>query len=76
MLLLFSALNLFRHNLISALDLENFEFSQTYLCFWDKLERCNSYLRWFVDNPTVTKNDDAFKYVVDDFTNDGGGVYI
>jgi bleomycin hydrolase len=70
---MFSGLNLFRHTLIRALDLENFEFSQTYLFFWDKLERCNSYLRWFIDNPGVTnKDDECFIYMVENFTNDGG----
>lgn len=69
---MFSGLNLFRHNLIRALDLDGFEFSQTYLFFWDKLERCNSYLRWFIDHPEVEKNDNAFVYMVDGFTSDGG----
>ena len=69
---MFSGLNLFRHSIIHALDLENFEFSQTYLFFWDKLERANSYLNWFIDHPTITKDDDAFIYIVDDFISDGG----
>ena len=69
---MFSGLNVFRHTLIQALDLENFEFSQTYLFFWDKLERANTYLRWFVDNPNIPKDDDSFIYMIDDFTNDGG----
>ena len=70
---LFSGLNLFRHTLIRALDLENFEFSQTYLFFWDKLERANSYLRWFIDNPGLSNDeDDSFVYIVEDYTNDGG----
>lgn len=69
---MFSGLNMFRHAVIHALDLENFEFSETYLFFWDKLERANRYIRWFIDHPEVTPKDDAFKFEIDDFTSDGG----
>jgi bleomycin hydrolase len=69
---MFSGLNLFRHSVIKALDLENFEFSETYLFFWDKLERANRYLRWFIDNPDVNKEDEAFKFMVEDYIGDGG----
>ena len=69
---MYSGLNLFRHSVISALDLENFEFSETYLFFWDKLERSNSYLRWFLDHPNVSPMDRSFTCMVDDYTSDGG----
>ena len=46
---LFSGLNIFRHLVIRALNLENFEFSETYLFFWDKFERSNSFLNWFAE---------------------------
>lgn len=69
---MFSGLNMFRHNIIKALDLDNFEFSETYLFFWDKLERANRYLRWFIDHPDVTHTDDSFKFMVDEYTGDGG----
>lgn len=69
---MFSGLNMFRHNVISALELENFEFSQTYLFFYDKLERCNSYLKWFIDHPTVETGSQEFYFIVGDFMSDGG----
>ena len=70
---MFSGLNMFRHNVIKALDLENFEFSETYLFFWDKLERANRYLRWFIDHRhEVTTEDESFKFMVDEYTGDGG----
>lgn len=69
---MFSGLNIFRHSIIKALELDNFEFSETYLFFWDKLERSNRYLRWFIDHPDVTPSDEAFKFIVDDYTSDGG----
>lgn len=69
---MFAGLNIFRHSIISALDLENFEFSETYLFFWDKLERSNTYLRRFIDNPDIESNCKEFDYIVDDYTGDGG----
>jgi bleomycin hydrolase len=69
---MFSGLNMFRHNVINALELENFEFSETYLFFWDKLERANRYLRWFRKHPNISPTDDAFKFMVDEYTSDGG----
>ena len=69
---MFSGLNMFRHSVIQALNLENFEFSETYLFFWDKLERSNSYLRWFIDHPKIESTDIAFTYMVDSYMTDGG----
>jgi len=70
---IFSALNTFRHMLINALNLENFEFSQTYLFFWDKLERSNTYLRWFIDHPNAKPGDRDFTFFISDYnTSDGG----
>jgi bleomycin hydrolase len=69
---MFAALNTFRHVMIRALNLENFEFSETYLFFFDKLERCNSYLRWFIDNPDASPGDRSYDYMIMDYLGDGG----
>jgi bleomycin hydrolase len=69
---MFAALNTFRHILINSLDLEDFEFSETYLYFWDKLERSNFYLQWFIDNPTSNLGDKNFDYMLNDYMGDGG----
>jgi bleomycin hydrolase len=69
---MFSGLNMFRHILINALNLENFEFSETYLYFYDKWERCNSYIQWFIDNPKVDPNDLYFDYMTGVYMSDGG----
>lgn len=69
---MFSGLNMFRHSVIKALELDNFEFSETYLFFWDKLERANRYLRWFMNHPTVDSSKESFKFMVEDYTGDGG----
>ncbi len=41
---LFSALNTFRFEIIKRWNLEDFELSQNYLFFWDKIERSNYFL--------------------------------
>lgn len=69
---MFAALNTFRHLMIKALDLENFEFSETYLFFWDKLERCNSYIRWFIDHPNEELGGRAYDYMLTQYMCDGG----
>lgn len=75
---LFSGLNMFRHHVIKALDLTNFEFSETYLYFWDKFERSNSYLQWteeyILKNKVINTDDHFYKYLVDreSWMSDGG----
>lgn len=41
---MFAALNTFRAKAAKALNLENFELSQNYTMFWDKLEKANYFL--------------------------------
>ena len=69
---MFAGLNMFRHSVIQAMNLENFEFSETYLFFYDKLERSNSYLRWIIDNPDSKPGDRDFDYMVESSLQDGG----
>jgi bleomycin hydrolase len=69
---MFAALNTFRHLIINALDLDNFEFSEVYLFFWDKLERSNSYLKWFIEHPEEKPGSRAHEYMITDYMSDGG----
>lgn len=50
---MFAGLNTFRHMVIKALNMKNFEFSETYLFFWDKFERSNSFLLYVLDTLDV-----------------------
>ena len=68
---MFSGLNVFRHSVIQALNLENFECSETYLFFWDKFERANTYLQWFIDTETVI-TDQSFQFMTNSVMCDGG----
>lgn len=70
---IFAGLNVFRHNVMAALDMNNFEFSETYIYFWDKFERANTCLQWFIDNhETYTIEHRVFDYMLRDFMTDGG----
>ena len=56
---LFSAANVLRERVAKELDLENFQLSQSYLAFWDKLERCNYFFENILetaDRPTDERN--------------------
>ena len=46
---IFAALNLFRGETVKALDLDSFEFSQSHLMFWDKVERSNFFLETMIE---------------------------
>jgi bleomycin hydrolase len=52
---LFAGLNLFRVEALKRLNVEQFELSQNYLLFWDKLEKANYFLETILatlDEPT------------------------
>lgn len=50
---LFAALNLLRYGISQKLKLEEFEFSQNYLFFWDKFEKSN----YFLENIIATAHE-------------------
>ena len=46
---LFAGLNMLRLEAMNKMNLENFELSQSYLMFWDKLEKANYFLESIID---------------------------
>ena len=46
---LFAGLNTLRPAIIAKHNLDGFEFSQSYLQFWDKLEKSNLYLEYMIE---------------------------
>jgi len=46
---LFAGLNTLRPAIIAKHNLDEFEFSETYLQFWDKLEKANLYLEYMIE---------------------------
>lgn len=57
---MFAALNNFRHKLNKDFNLLDFELSQTYTFFWDKLEKSN----YFLENIIKTKDEDIDSRIV------------
>ncbi len=46
---LFAGLNVLRYEVIQKYDLDEFEFSQNYLAFWDKMEKANRFLEYIIE---------------------------
>ncbi|XP_037937785.1 bleomycin hydrolase-like isoform X2 [Teleopsis dalmanni] len=71
---LFAALNCIRLPFIKQFNLDEFEFSQGYLFYWDKIERCN----YFLNNIVLTANrgekvdSRLVSFLLQDPTSDGG----
>lgn len=71
---IFALLNSMRIPLVKTYTLEEFEFSQSQLFFWDKIERCNFFLSNVVE---ITKRGEQidgrlFSFILQDPTSDGG----
>lgn len=71
---LFAALNVIRLPFIKHFNLEDFEFSQGYLFFWDKIERCNFFLNNIVETAARNEPIDGrlVSFLLADPSNDGG----
>lgn len=71
---LFAALNCIRIPFIKAYNLDEFEFSQGFLFYWDKIERCNYFLTNIVE--TAERGEDVsgrlVSFLLSDPTCDGG----
>ncbi|XP_010114491.1 PREDICTED: bleomycin hydrolase, partial [Chlamydotis macqueenii] len=71
---IFSCLNAMRLPFMKKYNIEEFEFSQSYLFFWDKVERCYYFLNAFVE--TAQKNEPVegrlIQFLLSNPTNDGG----
>jgi bleomycin hydrolase len=69
---LFAGTNLLRASLVKKLKLKNFEFSQNWLMFWDKLEKANYFLESVVDTADRDIDDRTVATIMDNCVNDGG----
>jgi bleomycin hydrolase len=77
---IFAFLNIIRYKMIKKYKLApDFEFSQNYLFFFDKLEKANYYLTYIIDTydvsvQTIQSNDKVVKliHILDNLTDDGG----
>ena len=69
---IFAALNVLRRQVVKKYKLENFEFSQSYLFFWDKLERMNYNLECIIKTREEATDSRLVQHLLDDPTCDGG----
>ncbi|XP_044142745.1 bleomycin hydrolase [Bufo gargarizans] len=71
---IFSCLNVMRLPFIKKFNLEEFEFSQSYLFFWDKVERCHYFLNAFVETAHLNEPIDGrlMQFLISNPNNDGG----
>ncbi|MBR3306992.1 MAG: C1 family peptidase [Lachnospiraceae bacterium] len=69
---IFAALNTFRYEIIKKYKLENFELSQNYLFFYDKLEKANYYLENVIKTADEPLSGRLFCYINADPICDGG----
>ncbi len=69
---LFAGLNLLRVGVMRETGLKDFEFSQNYLMFWDKLERANYFLEAMIETASRDVDDRTVAFLLDTVAGDGG----
>jgi bleomycin hydrolase len=69
---LFAALNVLRPAMIKTYKLKNFEFSQNYLFFWDKMEKANTFLERIIETAGKTLSDREMHILLRSPIGDGG----
>ncbi|KAI3353901.1 hypothetical protein L3Q82_005108 [Scortum barcoo] len=71
---IFSCLNVMRLPFMKKFNIEEFEFSQSYLFFWDKIERCYYFLQACVETAQRKEPVDGrlVQFLLSNPTNDGG----
>ncbi|MBC1586790.1 aminopeptidase C [Listeria seeligeri] len=69
---MFAALNTFRHKLNGTLGLKDFELSQNFINFWDKLEKANYFLENIIETANEDENSRLVSWLLDTPQQDGG----
>lgn len=69
---LFAGLNLFRVGAMKKMKLKEFEFSQNYPMFWDKLEKANHFLEAVLDTADRGADDRTVAFLLRHPVDDGG----
>ncbi|MDQ7823083.1 MAG: C1 family peptidase [Candidatus Eremiobacteraeota bacterium] len=69
---LFAALNLLRPRMMKKYHVDNFEFSQNYLFFWDKMEKANLFLETIIATRDLNIKDKKLRFFLSDPFADGG----
>ena len=69
---MFAGLNLFRVGAMKKMKLKEFEFSQNYTLFWDKIERANYFLETIIETAARPVDDRVVAFLLKEPLNDGG----
>ena len=69
---MFAGLNLFRVGAMKKMKLKEFEFSQNYTLFWDKIERANYFLETIIETAAQRVDDRAVAFLLAEPLGDGG----
>ena len=69
---MFAGLNLFRPDARKILNVKEFEFSQNYLMFWDKIERANLLLEAIIETADRPVDDRTVAWLLQRSIEDGG----
>jgi bleomycin hydrolase len=69
---LFAGLNLLRVGAMKKMGLKDFEFSQNYAMFWDKIERANYFLEAVIETADRDADDRTVAYLLQSVLDDGG----
>jgi bleomycin hydrolase len=69
---MFAGMNLLRVGAMRKLDLKEFEFSQNFVMFWDKVERANYFLEAIIETAGRDLDDRTVAHLLDSVADDGG----
>ena len=69
---IFAATNLLREKIANDLEIENFELSQSYIAFYDRLEKVNYLLETVIELREVDHDDRTLTYILKSGLSDGG----
>ncbi|MCX6601338.1 MAG: C1 family peptidase [bacterium] len=69
---LFAGMNMLRQGVVKRYKLEDFELSQSYMAFWDRLEKSNVFLEFIIETRTRDLMDREVDHMLDEPVDDGG----
>ena len=69
---IFAGCNIIREKVASKYHLDNFELSQSFVAFYDKLERANYYMESLMSLPEKNKDNRLFYHIMSTGVEDGG----
>ena len=69
---LFAGLNLLRVGAMKKMGMKEFEFSQNFMMFWDKLERANYFFEAVIETADRDVDDRTVAFLLDTAASDGG----